>query len=233
MVKLVMAKVVAVIPARIDSTRFPAKMIADETGKPLIQYAYEVAQRAQSVNEVFLATDSEDIAEVAHSFGAQCIMTGEHPNGTCRIAEAVRTMDCDIVVNMQGDEPKLDPSVIDEVIASLGSSNMATAVCELQADELHNENVVKVILDGNNAIDFTRAFVDGAYRHIGLYVYQAEFLQTYVSMEQTQNEIDRKLEQMRAIDRGYSIAAAIVKPQPGGIDTPEQYAEFVKEQSLL
>lgn len=228
-----MAKVVAVIPARIDSSRFPAKMIADETGKPLIQYAYEVASQAQSVNEVYLATDSEQIAEVARSIGAQCIMTGEHPNGTSRIAEAVRDLNCDVVVNMQGDEPELDPSVIDKVVGSLSSNNMATAVCELQADELHNENVVKAILERNNAVDFTRSFVDGAYRHIGLYVYQAAFLQTYVSIEPTQNELERRLEQMRAIDNGYSIAAAIVSPQPGGIDTPEQYAEFVKSQSLL
>ncbi len=233
MVKLVMAKVVAVIPARIDSSRFPSKMIADETGKPLIQYAYEVASRADSVNEVYLATDSKEIAEVAHSIGAQCIMTGEHPNGTSRIAEAVRDIDCDVVVNMQGDEPELDPVVIDEVVSCLGSSNMATAVCELRADELNNENVVKAILDGGNAVDFTRSFVDGAYRHIGLYVYQAEFLQTYVSLEPTASEIERRLEQMRAIDSGYSIAAALVNPQPGGIDTPEQYAEFVKSQSLL
>ena len=160
-------------------------------------------------------------------------MTGEHPNGTSRIAEAVRDLNCDVVVNMQGDEPELDPSVIDKVVGSLSSNNMATAVCELQADELHNENVVKAILEGNNAVDFTRSFVDGAYRHIGLYVYQAAFLQTYVSIEPTQNELERRLEQMRAIDNGYSIAAAIVSPQPGGIDTPEQYAEFVKSQSLL
>ena len=228
-----MSRVVAIIPARIDSTRFPAKMIANETGKPLIQYAYEVAQKAQSVNEVFLATDSEDIAEVAQSFGAQCIMTGEHRNGTSRIAEAVENIDCDLVVNMQGDEPELDPRVIDEVIASLGSNNMATAVCELQADELHNENVVKAMLEDGCAIDFTRSFEDGAYRHIGLYVYQAAFLQTYVSMEPTTNEIERRLEQMRAIDNGCTITAAIVSPQPSGIDTPEQYAEFVKGQSLL
>ena len=82
-------------------------------------------------------------------------------------------------------EPELDPSVIDKAVASLSSNNMATAVCELQADELHNQNVVKAILEGNNAVDFTRSFVDGAYRHIGLYVYQAAFLQTYVSIEPT------------------------------------------------
>ena len=228
-----MSKVIAVIPARIDSSRFPAKMVADETGKPLIQYAYEVAKQSQSVNEVYLATDSDEIAEVARSIGAQYIMTGEHPNGTSRIAEAVKKFDCDIVVNMQGDEPELDPCVIDEVVSCLGTNDMATAVCELQADELHNENVVKAILDGSNAINFTRSFIEGAYRHIGLYVYQKQFLETYALMQPTRNEIDRRLEQMRAIDNGCTIGAAIVNPQPGGIDTLEQYAEFVKSQSLL
>ncbi len=228
-----MSKVIAVIPARIDSSRFPAKMVADKTGKPLIQYAYEVAKQSQSVNEVYLATDSDEIAEVARSIGAQYIMTGEHPNGTSRIAEAVKKFDCDIVVNMQGDEPELDPCVIDEVVSCLGTNDMATAVCELQADELHNENVVKAILDGSNAINFTRSFIEGAYRHIGLYVYQKQFLETYALMQPTRNEIDRRLEQMRAIDNGCTIGAAIVNPQPGGIDTLEQYAEFVKSQSLL
>ncbi len=228
-----MAKVVAVIPARIDSSRFPAKMIADATGKPLIQYAIKVAERASVVDEVYLATDSQEIASIAQSFGAQCIMTGEHPNGTSRIAEAVRELDCDIVVNMQGDEPELDPSVIDVVVQSLGDNPMATAVCELQPDERDNENVVKAVLDGEHALDFTRSYVEGAFRHIGLYVYTSAFLQMYVSMEQTQHEVERRLEQMRAIDSGYTISAAIVSPQPSGIDTPEQYEAFVKRQALL
>jgi|TARA_B100000959_G_scaffold146780_1_gene154108 3-deoxy-manno-octulosonate cytidylyltransferase (CMP-KDO synthetase) len=220
-------KVVAVIPARMDSSRFPAKMIADETGKPLIQYAWEIAMEAQSVTAVYIATDSKEIAERVLEFGGQFIMTGEHPNGTSRIAEAMRDLDFDVVVNMQGDEPELDPSVIDATVEALGDAPMATAVCALQDGELNNENVVKAMIEGNRAVDFTRQAEKGALRHIGLYVYRPAFLQTYAEMQPTQNEIARRLEQMRAIDNGFSIAIAQVEPQPSGIDTKEQYEEFV------
>jgi len=125
-------RIIAIIPARIDSSRFPAKMIADETGKPLIQYAWEVAEQSTAVIDVYIATDSEEIADVVRGFGGKVIMTGEHPNGTCRIAEAVRDVDCDVVVNMQGDEPELDPTVIDATVSILGDSAMATAACALQ-----------------------------------------------------------------------------------------------------
>ena len=220
-------KVVAVIPARMDSSRFPAKMIADETGKPLIQYAWEIAMEAQSVTAVYIATDSKEIAERVLEFGGQFIMTGEHPNGTSRIAEAMRDLDFDVVVNMQGDEPELDPSVIDATVEALGDAPMATAVCALQDGELNDENVVKAMIEGNRAVDFTRQAEKGALRHIGLYVYRPAFLQTYAEMQPTQNEIARRLEQMRAIDNGFSIAIAQVEPQPSGIDTKEQYEEFV------
>jgi 3-deoxy-manno-octulosonate cytidylyltransferase (CMP-KDO synthetase) len=220
-------KVVAIIPARLDSSRFPAKMIADASGKPLIQYAWEVAKRAKTVTDVYIATDSEEIATRVREFCGEVIMTGEHLNGTSRIAEAVRELNCDIVVNMQGDEPELDPLVIDAAVNVLGDSVMATAVCALQEDEISNENVVKVIVEEKRAVDFTRQTQEGSYRHIGLYIYQPDFLQTYVEMQPTQNEVSRRLEQMRAIDNGYSIAVAFVEPQPGGIDTREQYEEFV------
>jgi 3-deoxy-manno-octulosonate cytidylyltransferase (CMP-KDO synthetase) len=220
-------KVVAIIPARLDSSRFPAKMIADASGKPLIQYAWEVAKRAKTVTDVYIATDSEEIATRVREFCGKVIMTGEHLNGTSRIAEAVEELNCDIVVNMQGDEPELDPLVIDAAVNVLGDSVMATAVCALQEDEISNENVVKVIVEEKRAVDFTRQTQEGSYRHIGLYIYQPDFLQTYVEMQPTQNEVSRRLEQMRAIDNGYSIAVAFVEPQPGGIDTREQYEEFV------
>jgi 3-deoxy-manno-octulosonate cytidylyltransferase (CMP-KDO synthetase) len=223
-------KVVAVIPARIDSSRFPAKMIADASGKPLIQYAWEVAKRAKTVTDVYIATDSEEIATRVREFGGEVIMTGEHPNGTSRIAEAVRNLNCDIVVNMQGDEPELDPLVIDAAVEVLGDFVMSTAVCTLQEDEISNENVVKAIVEEKRAVDFSRQSQKGSLRHIGLYVYQPAFLQTYVEMQPTQNEIARRLEQMRAIDNGFTIAVALVAPQPGGIDTKEQYEEFVARQ---
>jgi len=200
-------------------------MIAKETGKPLIQYAWENAIESASVTDVYIATDSDEIATICTDFGAKVIMTGEHPNGTSRIAEAVQNIECDVVVNMQGDEPELSASVIDAAIDVLGDCSMATAACQLQEDELENENVVKICVEKNQALDFSRQ--EGEFRHIGLYVYTPEFLQTYVQMQPTQNEISRKLEQMRAIDNGFAIAVAMVDPQAGGIDTREQYDEFV------
>ncbi|MDP7008658.1 MAG: 3-deoxy-manno-octulosonate cytidylyltransferase [Phycisphaerales bacterium] len=224
-----MNRVVAVIPARLDSTRFPAKMIADETGKPLIQYAWEVATQASSVDQVLVATDAPLIADVVNAFGGECVMTGEHPNGTSRIAEATANFECDLVVNMQGDEPELDPSVIDALVHSIGTYSMGTACCPLYPEERDNENVVKVILgEDGTAADFVRQMPRcDAFRHLGLYVYTPEFLQQFVSMLPTENERTRRLEQMRAVDHGYSIAVASVAPQPSGIDTPEQYASFV------
>jgi len=139
--------VIAIIPARIDSSRFSAKMIADASGKPLIQYAWEVASAAKSVSQVCIATDSPEIAQIVTAFGGEVLMTSEHPNGTSRIAEAVREIECDVVVNLQGDEPELDPAVINAAVDMLGDNVMATAACALEADEISNEHVVKVIIN--------------------------------------------------------------------------------------
>ncbi len=225
---IMLKRVIAVIPARIDSTRFPSKMLAQETGKPLIQYAWEVATAAKSVDEVLIATDSIEIANQVEGFGGICVMTGEHSNGTSRIAEAVAGVPCDLVVNVQGDEPELDPKVIDAAVAAIGEYSISTACCELLPEESHNENVVKVIVDNGTAVDFVRVMPElKAFRHLGLYVYKPEFLQQFIAMSATENEVSRRLEQMRAIDNGYTIAIAIVDQQPSGIDTPQQYTEFV------
>lgn len=222
-------RVIAVIPARLDSKRFPSKLLADETGKPLIQYAWEVANAAESVDAVIIATDSVDIAKSVESFGGKVVMTATHPNGTSRIAEALADVECDIVVNMQGDEPELDSKVIDTAVKAIGDYSMSTICCDLLPEEIENKNVVKVIVgDDGTATDFLRDMPQGrAFRHLGLYVYKPEFLRQFSSMTATENEVSRRLEQMRAIDNGFSIAIAHVAPQPSGIDTPQQYADFV------
>jgi 3-deoxy-manno-octulosonate cytidylyltransferase (CMP-KDO synthetase) len=228
-------RVIAVIPARLDSTRFPAKMIADETGKPLVQYAWEIAHNAKSIDAVLVATDSPEIAARVEAFGGEVVMTGEHPNGTSRIAEAVADIPCDLIVNMQGDEPELDPAVIDATVEAIGEHQMGTACCALRNDEIENENVVKVIVgDDGTAVDFVRTMPEGkAARHLGLYVYTPAFLQQFILMTATEHEVARRLEQMRAIDNGYTIAIAKVDSQPSGIDTPEQYADFVSRLSPI
>ena len=226
-------RVIAVIPARMDSSRFPAKMVADETGKPLIQYAWEVANAATCVDEVLVATDSPEIATRVKEFGGTLVMTGQHPNGTSRVAEAVEHIECDVVVNMQGDEPEMDPSVIDAAVEALGDHVMGTVCCDLLPEEVGNEHVVKVLVSEGTATDFVRVIPDGqAFRHLGLYVYKPAFLQQFIEMRATENEVSRRLEQMRAIDNGYTIAIAKVEQQPSAIDTPQQYAAFVNRVNL-
>lgn len=209
-------------------------MIAHETGKPLIQYAWEVALAARCVTHVCIATDSPIIADAVTAFGGEVVMTREHPNGTSRIAQVALNMDCDLVVNMQGDEPELDPAVIEATVEAIGERPMATAACPLQEDEVLNEHVVKVLIDASNiAIDFARSMdSESALRHIGLYVYKPDFLQTYVALQPTANEKARRLEQMRALDNGYDIVVAQVPRQPSGIDTREQYDAFVARQMV-
>ncbi|MDP6602530.1 MAG: 3-deoxy-manno-octulosonate cytidylyltransferase [Phycisphaerales bacterium] len=229
--------VIAVIPARLASTRFPRKVLASETGIPLIVYACRVAERS-CADRVIVATDAEEIAEAVREAGVEVVMTGEHSNGTSRVTEAVSTLDCDIVVNVQADEPELDPEVINKSVAALIAAGaecpMATAACPLEAGESEDPNVVKVTLDGcGEAANFSREKKDGVdqLRHLGLYVYRAGFLPKYASLAATSDEMGQRLEQLRVIGHGYRMAVACVGAQKGGIDTPEQYAAFVKRQA--
>ncbi len=228
--------VIAVIPARLASTRFPRKVLASDTGIPLIVYACRVAERS-CADRVIVATDAEEIASVVREAGFDVVMTGEHPNGTSRVMEAVSTLDCDIVVNVQADEPELDPAVIDKSVDALISAGvecpMATAACPLEPGDSEDRNVVKIMLDDRGeAAAFSREPIEGVaqLRHLGLYVYRAAFLPTYASLAATKDEVQQRLEQLRVIGNGYRMAVACVAAQRGGIDTPEQYAAFVKRQ---
>ena len=280
-------KVIAVIPARYDSTRFAGKVLAKDTGKYLIQHTYERACMAKTPEKVIIATDSEKVVAAAAEFGAECVMTSpDHQSGTDRIAEAVTkladsgqrignsdvyakryTLNADdIVVNLQGDEPEIDPANID-YLARLLMDNpdcpMATLSAEFQtADQVADPNIVKVAIawsvqrgadrkdlnakrcplnaDCGEAIYFSRSVIpydrDAAgvgnvqqyLRHLGIYAYRKDFLQKITSLPQTPLERIEKLEQLRAIENGYSILVGKVKHTCDGIDTPEQYAEFVK-----
>ena len=239
-------KILAVIPARFSSTRFAAKVLAKDTGKFLIQHTYEQACLAKLPEKVIIAADDQKVVEAANSFGAECVLTSiEHKSGTDRIAEAVSDMDVDIVVNLQADEPEIDPANID-YLAQLLMNNpdypMATLCAEFQtAEQVADPNIVKAITDSNNcAIYFSRApipydrdksgvgNVDQYLRHLGIYAYRKEFLLIITKLPQTPLEKIEKLEQLRAIENGYKILIGKVKHTCDGIDTPEQYAEFVK-----
>ncbi len=254
-------KILAVIPARFGSTRFAAKVLAKDTGKFLIQHTYEQACLAKLPEKVIIAADDQKVVAAAETFGAECIMTSvEHKSGTDRIAEAVADLDVDIVVNLQADEPEIDPGNID-YLARLLIDNpdypMATLAADFQnVRQVADSNIVKVIItrcvgDTSNerratsdeigrAIYFSRfpipydreetgvGDVQNYLRHLGIYAYRKEFLLKITTLPQTPLEKIEKLEQLRAIENGYKILIGKVEHTCDGIDTPQQYAEFVK-----
>jgi 3-deoxy-manno-octulosonate cytidylyltransferase (CMP-KDO synthetase) len=241
-------KTVVCIPARYASTRFPGKVLAKETGKYLIQHTWEQARKAKLPQRVLIAADDEKIVRAAREFGAECVLTSpNHQSGTDRIAEAVGGTDADIVINVQGDEPQIDPEHIDYLARLLLDSPdapMATLAAGFASrEQIADPNVVKVIVDANGkAIYFSRSVipydreragvgdVSWYLRHIGIYAYRREFLLTITSLPQTPLEKLEKLEQLRAIEHGYAILVGKVEHTCEGIDTPEQYAAFVKRQ---
>jgi 3-deoxy-manno-octulosonate cytidylyltransferase (CMP-KDO synthetase) len=237
--------VVVIIPARMASSRFPGKVLADRTGKPLIRHVYEAAGAAASAQRVVIATDDARVAAAAAGFKAECVMTrADHPNGTSRLAEAASKLGLPadaIVVNAQGDEPELEPSLIDAAVGALAGCPMATVAVPFSPDEdPRNPNLVKVVVraDGR-AMYFSRALIPlardgpgaGAVRplkHIGLYAYRRLFLDTYVTLPESPLERTEQLEQLRVLWHGHDIAVAVRDVRTfGGIDTPEQYEAFV------
>jgi 3-deoxy-manno-octulosonate cytidylyltransferase (CMP-KDO synthetase) len=236
----------ALIPARYASVRFPGKPLADRTGRPLIQHVVENARRARRVARTVVATDDQRIFDAVTRFGGEVVMTGEHPNGTSRLAEAVRLLNDphDLIVNVQGDEPEIDPAVIDALIDGLArdpDADMATLYAPFGPDEdPSNPNIVKLVKDiHDRAIYFSRSLIPydrdqsspTIYKHPGLYAYRRDFLLTYPTLTPTPLEDAEKLEQLRVIEHGYRIK--LVAAHPGaitgaGIDTPEQYDAFVQ-----
>jgi 3-deoxy-manno-octulosonate cytidylyltransferase (CMP-KDO synthetase) len=239
-------KVIACIPARYGSTRFAAKVLAKHTGKFLIQHTWERACEAKLLESVIIATDDTKVVEAGESFGAECVLTSpEHQSGTDRIAEAVRDVEVDIVVNLQADEPEIDPKSIDylaELLIKNTDYPMATLAAEFKTvEQIADPNIVKVVLDcKGGAIYFSRSPIPyerekggigdvGQYlRHLGIYAYRKEFLLEFTTLPQTTLEKTEKLEQLRAIENGFPILVGKVEHTCDGIDTPEQYAAFVK-----
>ena len=239
-------KIVVCIPARYDSTRFPGKVLAQDTGKYLVQHTYERACQATQAERVIIAADDERIVRAARTFGAECVLTrSDHQSGTDRIAEAVRDVPADIVINVQGDEPEIDPGHIDELAQLLLNHPdvpMATLATPLRrAEQVADPNIVKAITDTRGrAIYFSRCPIpydrdhagigpaDQYLRHIGIYAYRKDFLLTLTTLAQTPLEKREKLEQLRVIENGHAILVGVVEDTSEGIDTPDQYAVFVK-----
>lgn len=243
--------IVAIIPARLGSTRFPGKVLANKTGKPLIRHVCEAAARSRMLSRVVVATDDRSVAAAVESFGGEAVLTStEHPNGTSRLAEAAQKLGLgpdDIVVNVQGDEPEIESMVIDSAIRALGDAPVATVACPMKEQDAANPNIVKVVVrrDGM-ALYFSRArvpFVRDAVnagagrplRHVGLYVYRRSFLERYLTLAPTPLEQAESLEQLRILEHGFTIAVATMEEEVGyaGIDTPEQYEAFVKRAGMM
>jgi 3-deoxy-manno-octulosonate cytidylyltransferase (CMP-KDO synthetase) len=216
-------QVVAVIPARFASTRLPGKVLADIEGRPMIEHVYRRAKASPIVSEVIVATDDLRIATRVAEFGGKVRLTKPtHETGTDRLAEVATSLDCDIVVNVQGDEPLLDPGAITEAVAPFATdpSLMMTTLYRRIHDpaELTNPNVVKVVVDrGGYALYFSRAPIPYVrdprggwpplYRHIGLYAYRRSALLVLAALEQTPLERAESLEQLRALEHGIRIKA--------------------------
>lgn len=247
--------VTGIIPARLQSTRLPGKMLLCETGQPLIQHTWEAARQATILRQddgsvdLLIATDSLPIAAAVQGFGGRCEMTGDHPSGTDRIAEVVRRA-CprsDIIVNIQGDEPEIDPAAIDTVARLLidnPAAQMATLCTPIrEAALLDDPGCVKVAMTARGrALYFSRSlipFVRDRSRdelleagspwrlHLGIYAYRRDFLLELTALPPSSLEQLEKLEQLRALEHGAAIQLAEVEHRSVGIDTPADYARFV------
>lgn len=231
-------KVLCIIPARYASTRLPGKPLRDIAGKPMIVRVYERALQARLVQDVVVATDDERIRAAVEAHGGHAVMTrADHATGTDRLAEvAARMTDYDLIINVQGDEPLIEPSVIDALVEPFLADEtltMATAKTEITDEaEQENPNNVKVITDVNgNALYFSRARIPYArvpgakvYKHIGIYAYRRDFLLAYARMAQTPLELSESLEQLRALENGYRIRVVETDAVFIGVDTEEDLA---------
>jgi 3-deoxy-manno-octulosonate cytidylyltransferase (CMP-KDO synthetase) len=245
-------RVVGIIPARLRSTRLPGKLLLAETGRPLIQHTWEATRQAKSLSEVIVAADDTEIVAAVRKFGGRCELTGEHPSGTDRVAEVVRRCcsDADIIVNIQGDEPEIDPASIDLLVSLMKShpdSAMATLATPIRTREQWlDPSCVKVVCgNAGQALYFSRCPIpfcrdrdpdellatDSPWRlHLGIYAYRREFLLRLTTLPPSRLEQLEKLEQLRVLEAGETILVGEVAHRSVGIDTPEDYARFVVRQ---
>ena len=236
---------VGVIPARYASSRFPGKALADVAGKPMIRRVYERCVRSSRLARVYVATDDQRIFDVAREFTDDVVMTAaEHPSGTDRVAEVAAQTDADVYVNVQGDEPLLEPAAVDAVVAPLGEDenvSMATLARPVPASEaatLAPPNFCKVVVDRNgDALYFTRAMIPFRHRpqinlpylrHVGVYAFRREFLLRFTTLEPTPLEAVEGLEMLRALAHGFKIRVVTGDFVSRGVDTPEDLAAVVE-----
>jgi 3-deoxy-manno-octulosonate cytidylyltransferase (CMP-KDO synthetase) len=239
-------KVIGVIPARYGSSRFRGKIIADIVGKPMVQWVYEQACQSKLLDRIFVAVDDERVLKCVEGFGGPAVMTNsKHQSGTDRIAEAVEIIEADIIVNIQGDQPLLDPLMIDEAVQPLlddTTVKMSTLKTKISEEDYSDPAVVKVVTDENDyALYFSRSLIPysrdkaavNVYEHVGLYVYRKEFLLELAELPQSYLEGVEMLEQLRVLEKGYRIKVIETKSDNAAgvsVDTPE---DLVKVEKLI
>jgi 3-deoxy-D-manno-octulosonate cytidylyltransferase len=227
-------RVIVAIPARWASTRFPGKPLVALAGRPLVQHCWEAASRAAGVDDVVIATDDDRIAAAVSAFGGRVVITrSDHASGSDRLAEVAEREPCDIVINVQGDEPLIDPAAISALAQAMRDDPalpVATLCHRIDATEAANPNRVKVVRDAaGNALYFSRAAIpfdrDGVgasyLQHVGVYAYRRDVLRAFPGLPRPQEEVTEALEQLRFLAAGYRIRAIEVAPSGPGVDTPE------------
>lgn len=233
-------KILCVIPARYASTRLPGKPLKDVAGKPMICRVYDRASQAKTLSGVVVATDDERILRAVEDHGGRAMMTAkDHPTGTDRLAEVAEAYpNVDLIINVQGDEPLIEPSLIDELGRAFDGDaelQMATVMTPMEDEaEQKNPNNVKVVTDKNGcALYFSRSLLPyprndagtPVYKHIGIYAYRRDFLLAYAKMAPTPLERTESLEQLRALENGYKIKCIRTNARFVGVDTPEDLAK--------
>lgn len=236
-------KVLCIIPARYDSTRFPGKALADIKGKPMIQWCYESSLKSKLINKLIVATDDKRIFDAVKKFGGEVVMTSKkHRSGTDRIAEAAKKFKCDIVVNIQGDEPFIDYRTIDKAIDALRKDKNAqvSTVAKKITDkkEINSPNTVKVVFDDDfSALYFSRSVIPydrdekdkvNYYRHYGLYIYRKDYLMKLTKLPESKLEKIEKLEQLRVLENSGKIKIVLTNKDSVSIDTPEDLKKVLK-----
>lgn len=224
------------------ATRFPGKPLADIGGKPMIQWVYERASLAKRVERVLVATCDQIIVDAVRAFGGETVMTSDkHRSGTDRLAEAAAGLDVDIIVNVQGDEPLIDPDSIDKVVEPLleNAAPMSSLMVAIDPESAKDPNLVKVVVDiDNHALYFSRSPIPyernpirgrSIYGHVGLYAYTKDFLLKFASLEPTPLEKAESLEQLRVLEHGYCIKMVEIAERPMGVDTEEDLKKVNEE----
>ncbi|MFH2144984.1 MAG: 3-deoxy-manno-octulosonate cytidylyltransferase [Candidatus Omnitrophota bacterium] len=238
-------EVVGIIPARYGSTRLAAKALVDILGKPMIQHIYERAKTASVLDDLIVATDDERIKQVVESFGGKAVLTAkEHTSGTERLTEVIFDLDVKVIVNIQGDEPLVHPSMINDVAyALLEDSSLVMATLKHKITdpaEINNPNVVKVVTNKHGfALYFSRSAIPNNvraknassaafYKHIGIYAYTKDFLFTFKGLKNSSLEEAESLEQLRALEHGYPIKVIETKHNTVGVDTEEDLRKAIQ-----